>query len=238
MKQIRKVYYIVPIVLLLLISFLFWGWFVLPKKSIDLIVVDKTVPASKIDRYNEIASDYRKHIGFFWLLNELRYQKPDGNAYDYKKDYYGPILGVNKQVTYQKLQTLAKTPQLIYLSDAFGDIDNPNTEYNGITYEDMSVISTAHQNGAMLIGEFNITSEPTPDSVVSELGNIFGVSFSEWSGRYVYDLADKSDLPQWAMDLHERQYGRVWDYTGEGMLLVSHSGEMVILQKGVDYSSD
>ena len=35
---------------------------------------------------------YRKHRGFFWIANQQRYVKADGSSYDYKNDYFGPML--------------------------------------------------------------------------------------------------------------------------------------------------
>jgi len=236
MKKIFKFYIIFPIVVVLAIAALFAVWHFLPKQKLDIVVLDKTITADKIDENNNITADYRKHMGLFWILRYQRYVKADNSFYDYTTDYYGPIVATGGESTDRPLTNLTSTPDLIYLADAYGDEETATEQKSGITLEEMAAVSTAHLHGSTVVGEFNITPSKTDDPVRAELETLFGVGFSGWVGRYVVDMGDLTDVPQWVLDLHEREYGRQWDYTGSGIILASRDGELVVLQQGTDYT--
>ncbi|MDF2568048.1 MAG: hypothetical protein K0R90_1504 [Oscillospiraceae bacterium] len=238
MKKFLKIYYVLPAIVLLFIIILFAGWHVIPKKPLDIVLLNKTVPANQTDRYNNIASDYRKHIGFFWILNQQRYVKKDSKeAYDYRTDYYGPILDEKRNIVNRDLKSLAKTPDMVYLADAYGDEANKQGD-SGISYENIAVASTAHANGSTLIGEFNIASGETEDSVKTEMQKLFGMKSTGWVGRYVADMKDLTDIPKWVLTLYERQYGKAWNYSGSGIILSSQKDELIVLQSGVDFEGN
>lgn len=234
MKKLLKFYILLPLCVVLLVTYLFGGWQLAGQKKLTIWVIDKTVPAGKLDRYNTQADDYRKHQGFFWLLSQQRYSNAQGKPYDYKTDYYGSQLDTLRSVTQNKLTEKAEIPQLIYMADATGSLEG--SAYSGITLEDMALLSTAYNRGSLLVGEFNCTAPPTPADVVAELENLFGYRDAGWSGRFVKELGNKNDLPSWALARYQQQNGRPWDLSGEGMLLVSQAGELVVLQKGIDYT--
>lgn len=239
MKKLLKPYVLIPFFLILAVSSIFWIWWILPVKNLDVVVLNKNVPASQIDKNNNITGDYRKHSGLFWILKNQRYQNPEtGKFYNYKKDYYGPILDIQSNIIGEnKLQKLDRVPDLIYLADAYGDSGNDSIE-KGITESDMGVISTAFTQGSRIVGEFNISSDPTSKEVKAELRDLFGVSCTGWIGRFIYDLADLTDVPPWALTLYETQYGKVWDLDGSGLLIVSQDGELIILRQGSDYTGN
>jgi hypothetical protein len=57
-------------------------WTFQPKKPMDIILVDKTVPTL----------DLEKHKSFDWILTNDRFVKKDNkSSYSYRKDYYGFI---------------------------------------------------------------------------------------------------------------------------------------------------
>src|SRR5690606_30980609 len=70
-----------PLILLVvglpLLSFI--AWLVVPAKSLDVLVIDKTV----------LDESYREHAGFFWTLDHLKYKKSSGDFYAEDKDYLG-----------------------------------------------------------------------------------------------------------------------------------------------------
>lgn len=55
----QTILYIYLLVFLLIITSPFWIWFLKESKSLDVLIVDKTVPNKS----------YREHEGFVWLLN-------------------------------------------------------------------------------------------------------------------------------------------------------------------------
>lgn len=239
MRKILKPSILIPLFLLIAISSIYWIWLLLPMKPLNIVVLNKNVPASQIDKNNNLAGDYRKHMGLFWILENQRYQNPTTSTfYDYKTDYFGPILNSDRNITGEKkLEKTQETPDIVYLADSYGDISNTEIE-KGITENDMGIISSAYTQGSTVVGEFNISSLPTKPEVKKELENLFGIQFSGWIGRFVTDMQDMSDVPSWALSLYETQYGKTWDLKGSGILIVSESGELVILQKGVDYTAD
>ena len=238
MKKWFRLRWMIPAVIVLFFSAVFCGWYLLPSKKLNIVLINKTVPASKVDAYNNTAGDYRKHIGFYWLLNEQKYiSSLTDQPYDYKTDYYGSMLDDTKTVSMRNLERLETTPDLLYITDTYGDENNADTSVKGLSLTDMGVIATAHNNGTTLVGESDIASSTTEDSVIEEIQALFGFTYSHWTGRYIYDMQDLTDIPEWALSLHEQQYGRQWDYTGSGILLVSKQGELVILQGNTDFDS-
>ena len=55
-------------------------------------------------------------------------------------------------------------------------------------------------------------------------------------GRYIYDLQDFTDVPDWAPPMYEKQEGVEWQFSGPGILLVS-SDRIIILEQKTDFES-
>ena len=87
-----KWYHIVAAVIVLFLILLFGIWHLIPKKVMNVAVLDKTVLAYADDENIIKHTVYRKHQGFYWILHQQRYVNPEGQFYDYKKDYFGPML--------------------------------------------------------------------------------------------------------------------------------------------------
>src|SRR5258706_2103071 len=65
------------------LSFSWIAYFLRPARTLDIAVVDKTVPFE----------DRIEHRSFFWLLHHLKIRRPDGGAYDSARDYFGAFPG-------------------------------------------------------------------------------------------------------------------------------------------------
>lgn len=63
-----KWYFIIPLVFLALFAFVFIGWRIKPKTLLNVCLLDKTVLTVEDGNDIDIRSAYRKHQGFFWLL--------------------------------------------------------------------------------------------------------------------------------------------------------------------------
>lgn len=236
-KRFHWIIFSLLIALAFLLLLVFVGWYLFPTKNLDLVLLDKTVVGSGS---NSQASslEYRKHIGLFWMLSDQKYDNPlTGTAYDYTKDYYGTFLKSDGTSEMKDLQSLDRTPDVVYLSDTYGSDAQQKTDAAGLSYSEIAAAASAHANGATLIGESDLISS-TSDSVQQEIHSLFGFTHTGWVGRYVADLQDVSDIPAWAVQLQEQQYGRMWDYKGEGLLLVSSEGEIIVLQQGTDFTQD
>lgn len=244
-KKRLKWYHILAAVLVLAIILLFVIWHLLPKKVLNVAVLDKTVLSYSED--DEIVKDtvYRKHRGFIWLLNQQRYVKPDGSAYDYKTDYFGPMLDDEGAFDHSvELADADSKPDLVYLSDAYGLGNDTFGHYNGgtplgsgISDDDMAYINFAYESGAPIIAEATLFSSPLSDSVRSQLINLLGVTPTKWIGRYIVDLEDFTDVPDWAPPMYEQQEGVEWRFTGPGILLVSEDGKIIVLEQNTDFIS-
>ena len=238
-----KWYHIVAFLLVLGIVLLFVIWHLLPKKVMNVAVLDKTV-LSYADDENIIKENvYRKHQGLFWILHQQRYIKRDGEYYDYQRDYFGPKLDEEGNFDGDtEFKDAQSTPDLLYLSDAYGMGNDTYGYYNGgsplnggISDDDMSYISFAHESGAPIVAEMAFFSTPLSDSVRAQLIALTGVNPTKWIGRYLVDLEDFTDVPDWAPPMYEQQEGVEWRFTGPGILLVSNDGKIIILEQNTDF---
>ncbi len=240
-----KWYHIIVAVIILIVAALFVGWFVKPAKALNVAVLDKTVLSYADDENIVKDTVYRKHRGFFYLLNQQKYVKSDGFNYDFQHDYYGPMLNEDGEFDHNvDLENIKEKPDLVYLSDAYGLGNDSYGYYNGgspenagIDSDDMSVISFAYESGATILGETTLFSAPLSDSVYSQLSTLFGIKPKKWIGRYIVDLQDFTDVPDWAVPMYEQQEGVEWRFTGPGILLVSTEGKILILEQNTDFNS-
>lgn len=240
-----KWYHIAIAVFVLAVILLFVIWHLLPRKVMNIAVLDKTILSYADDENIVKDTVYRKHEGFFRILRQQHYVKPDGNNYDYKKDYFGPKL--NEEGAYDgttELRDADSTPDLLYMADSYGLGNDTYGHYNGgtplgggITDDDMSYISFAHESGAPIITEAAFFSAPMSDSVRAQLVSLTGVNPTKWIGRYLVDLQDFTDVPDWAPPMYEQQEGVEWRFTGPGILLVSTDGKIIVLEQNTDFIS-
>ena len=75
----QTILYIYLLVFLLIITSPFWIWFLKESKSLNVLIVDKTVPNQS----------YREHEGFVWLLNNEKLTQKNNQPYSASKDYVG-----------------------------------------------------------------------------------------------------------------------------------------------------
>ncbi len=240
-----KWYHIVVAVIIALVLVLFLGWLIKPSKVLNVAVLDKTVLSYSEDDSINKDTVYRKHQGFFYLLNQQKYVKSDGSKYDYKTDYYGPMLdedGAYKNSV--ELKEIKNKPDLVYLADAYGLGNDSFGYYNGgspenagLDSDDMSVVTYAYEGGAHIIGETTLFSSPLSESTYSQLNSLFGIKQKKWIGRYIVDLQDFTDIPDWAKPMYEQQEGVEWRFSGPGILLVSSDGKIIILEQNTDFNS-
>lgn len=238
-KHLLKPYFIIPACILVLVGLMFLIWQLIPSRTVKIAILDKTVPATAADSHSyldDVSNDYRKHIGLNWISNFLKLKNPDtGTYYNYKTDYYGPILNENAEIeSNRSLTELTEVPDLLYLSDTYGvELSGDR----GITKEEMNIISMCYNSGSTLIGEQDIMTTATDSGVVEQLENTFGIHHTGWVGRYIYDLADLTDVPYWAPDMWRAKYGQEWNCSGPGILLVSSDGDILVLEEKTDFES-
>ncbi len=237
-RKLFKLYFLIPLILLIGIALLFIVWQFLPKTELSIAVLDKTVPATQADGFSyldDVDNDYRKHIGLYWLLNYKKIVNPQtGEYYDYETDYYGNKIDADRNITEETaLSECTSAPDLLYLSDAYGV---ESSDSRGITQDDMNTISYAHSAGSVIVGEQDILENGTSAEVSAQLQELFGIQMTGWVGRYIYDLQDFTDVPEWAPPMYEEKYGQKWLFTGPGLLLVGN-GDIIVLEESTCFQS-
>lgn len=243
-RKKAKWYFLIPAILLIVFIMLFVGWYIKPKTQLNVAVLDKTVLTVEENNDIDIDSVYRKHQGLFWLLKQQRYVFEDNDFYETESDYFGPILNNDGQIESEReLSDLDYTPDLMYISDVYGAVDDTYGYYDGstakgagITVDDMSVISYSHEIGATLIAETELFNTSLDNTIYSQLSSLLGIKPTGWVGRYVYDLQDFSDVPDWAPPMYEKQEGVEWQFSGPGIILVSDE-KIIILEQKSDFDS-
>ncbi|MBM7702481.1 hypothetical protein [Metabacillus iocasae] len=217
---------LLAVVILLLTSSPFWIWQLKPSTSIDMLIVDKTVPDKT----------FREHQGLTWFLNHEKVKKRDGATYDASVDYIGFNPTTMKEEPMISLQN--REYDAVYVADGYGVYEDDLTTksgkrselvYGGMTAEDVATIRSiiAKQNST-LISEFNTFGSPTPDKVKKEFYNLHHLVWDGWIGRYFDDL-QSSEVPAWMKQNYETQYGEKWSHDGEGFVFVHQSDELIVL---------
>lgn len=241
LHKFLKPYFMIPFILIVLVGLSFLIWYLLPWHSVTVAVLDKTVPATQADSHSylgDVTNDYRKHIGLYWLMGYEKFLDPATNKkYNYKTDYYGPLLDDNDNVTDtdNSLETMKQAPDLLYLADTYGtelrDADR------GLSTADMNAVALCRSSGSTVIAEQDTLTTGTSSDVSSEIQQMFGITSTGWVGRYIYDLEDMTDVPYWAPPMYLQKYGYEWKCSGPGILLVSGDGDIIVLEESTDFNS-
>lgn len=232
-----KILIFVSLFLALLTPFILWR--IMPKKNLQIVVLNKTFPILSSSKGKITGLDYSKQSGLFWAMDHLRIKNPDTNKlYNTTKDYYGNFV-VDGKLSNKPLSKLIKVPDVIYISDTYGTGDSKINGkeakgISGLTKDEVGLIATSDAKGTTIIGEYNIAKEPTKASVSNELSDIFGVNFTGWAGKFFTDLSSTHDVPNWIKTIYESQYGKKWDITGAGIVIAGNN-RIIIFKQGKDF---
>ena len=209
----------------------FWLWQLKSEKTLDILIVDKTVPDKS----------YREHKGLTWVLNNEKYKKADGGNYSAAEDYIGFKHKNQDSYSGEKLPEQLDQYKVIYLADLYGvyeeEFQGENEAgrkskqlYGGLQPEDLNVLEKELlQGNKTLISEFNTFGSPTDDSVRKRMTNLLNIQWSGWTGRYFAKLEGK-EVPRWIVDQYESQMNK-WDFNGPGIIFVNEEDYVVVLDK-------
>ncbi len=233
---------LLPILIIPGISHLIWK--MKPSSSYHIAILDKTV------------SDDRRleHRGIFWTLNHLKIQKPNGEPYHYKEDYFGffpnsktsHVIKDLQGFTSQQIDSLAKKADAFYMADTYGvydaDFREEKTEeiskkiYGGLTPNDLELFNQMIQNEKLVIAEFNSMGAPTQENIRLSFENSLKVRWTGWISRYFDELDTliNKELPDWLITNYKKQHGNFWGFKGSGQVFVHESGKVEILKYGQD----
>ncbi|HEY9123652.1 MAG TPA: hypothetical protein PK252_13545 [Bacteroidales bacterium] len=228
---------IVVFLSLLLTTYVIWLGY--PKKKINILILDKTVPDLT----------YKKHASLVWVLNNSRFVKNDGSNYSLSKDYYGfhPLKPISdyqyeiKRISLESVDSMANVYDAVYFADARGVYFNEwfrgfrqRTENSliegGFNQNDFLLLKAMHQKQKLVIAEFNILQKPTSDLISYKAQELFGVASTGWIGCY-YASLDSSNIPVNILNLYYEQTGNSWSYSGEGVIFYNFNQVVVLSAK-------
>ncbi len=222
-------------------------WYFLPAKSLNILVIDKTVPDDS----------YQEHAGLFWTMDHLKYRNSSGEYYKIDEDYLGFFPNGNedfgsskdlKGKTIEEIKSLTQGTDLIYFADTYGvfegdfsnDLDIQITQkiYGGLDNSDIQLIKAAKEEGKVLVAEYNTMASPTPKSIRTEFENLLGIKWTGWIARYFDDLdtLNNPSIPKWMIRQYQKQHDS-WDLAGPGLIFIKETGEIEGFRHSVDYQN-
>ncbi|MCD8511325.1 MAG: hypothetical protein LRY73_16640 [Bacillus sp. (in: Bacteria)] len=224
--------YIIIFLAILAIASPFLAWHAREDVKLNVAILDKTVPDES----------YREHAGLTWLLNNQKYvQRGTMSRYNVKEDYYGFFPMPNKEYITIDLPNDLEELDLIYVADTYGvfheefygeNIEGQRSEkiYGGLTIEEVETIRRyGYDWNTTVIAEFNSFASPTTKEVREKFTEMLSLQWTGWIGRYFHAL-DSDEVPVWAIRNYETQYGKEWEFSEGGFLLVDENDTVVVLE--------
>lgn len=201
---------------------------------------------------DKTAQDFnnQEHRAFTWVLNQYRWAKPDGSAYNVRRDYLGyfpkPDNLLSKDdlegFTQKRLDSIADGVDMGYFIDTYGAYyeyweslpeNSPKRGliYGGMETEDVSLLAALMERKKLVIAEFSVFGSPTPAPIRARAQELLGVRFTGWVGRYFQELdtTASEDVARWIPTLYEEQYDEPYAFKGPGIGFFHENGQLVIL---------
>lgn len=212
------------------------AWHLQKAKTLDVVVVDKTVPFPK----------YREHAGVPWILHTMKLLPSNGKFLDAESGYVGfdPDTRTGVDLT---AAHLAKADVLV-IADTYGvyagDYERPGEQaalerspriYGGLTDDEATAIEGFVSRGGLLIGEFNSFASPTEPGPRQKMERLFGVRWTRWVGRYWPNLQDANEVPKWVGRVWQKVTHTPFDMKGGGLVLVREDEDIEVLRDGEDF---
>lgn len=205
-------------------------------RPLNVWVVDKTVPTK----------DYREHRGLFWIMQHLKISKPGSKVlYRENIDYYGFYPASGREWAASPMPERGVKPDMIYLTDTYGVYEDDLMQrklsgefspklYGGLSDEDTRAIAKALGGGNTLIAEFNVAASPTNEANRRMLGQMLGVKWVGWIGKYYENLDDRSAVPPWMIRNYEAQKKTPWNFSGRGYVMLKDDDRIEVFTEGRD----
>ncbi len=246
----KKPFLITIIILVILLAFPFISfirWYFQPKKPVDIVILDKTVPT--LERLN--------HKSLTWILNYDRFvKKGNRNAYSYIKDYYGfaptrPLKergSTKKEYHLSEMMDLPEKVDALYIADTYGIFFNDwfagvnrsrrsRKIYGGLNNTDYLLINEMKNRNKLIILEYNSFDYPTASFESYRTQEKLGITFSGWTGSFYEKLDTTSrDFPVWMASMYRKQYKKPWTFTRAGIVLLTEKN-IVVLEEGTHLKS-
>lgn len=223
------------------------AWEFSPKKSLDVLIIDKTV----------LNQNSFKHRSVNWILDYEKYIKADSAFYDINKDYFGFFPEEDEKYSIhdfekfndQELDSLVSIYDLAYFTDTYGVLGNEwyrhrdvneNSEsiYGGMSEKDLLFLRKMKTKQKTILAEFNSIAFPTPIDVRQNFEKLFGIEWTGWMARYIasLDTVNNPDLPKWIVKTYKQKHNGIWNYKKSGLLFIHESGKVLVLEEGRELS--
>jgi hypothetical protein len=217
-------------------------WTFQPKKPMDIILVDKTVPTL----------DLEKHKSFDWILTNDRFVKKDNkSSYSYRKDYYGfipkrPLRDKKWDRNDYRLADLIKLAEkndALYFADTYGVFFNDwykginksrrsRLLYGGLNNNDFLLLKEMKDRNKLIIMEYNSFDYPTSKFDSFRTQEKLGITFSGWTGKYFSSLdTTGADFPIWMTTMYRKQYKMPWTFKKAGVVIIKEK-DIIVLEEG------
>lgn len=239
MKKSIIAFIVVLVIILALPIVSFFKWTFQPKKPLKILILDKTVPTLERD----------KHRSFNWILNHNKYVKTNKRRYSYKKDYMGfyPLRPLRekqwdrKVIRLSEVLNLADSLDVLYYTDTYGVYFND--WYKGLSKNrrsrlidgglkayDYLLLKEMKDRNKLILAEYNILDYPTSPLDRNKTEILFGISWTEWTGKYFesLDILKNPDFPPWIVSLYEKQFRKDWSFKNSGIVLVKGNRVVVL----------
>lgn len=237
--------FILAIISLIIISFSFW--YFQPKKNANIYILDKTVTDFT----------YREHAPFIWLLRNKNIVTPQQRLYNKEEDYYGfiPLKDGSKEKykirSIRLFEVLALSDQLdmVYYTDSYGVLSSdfpdsgihikPYLIYGGLNQNDYLLLREMRRKNKLIITEFNLLGSPTSDLIKQKTQELFDFRWTGWTGRYFKSLKNisKNQIPSWVISSYQKNYGKRWEFSNPGVVIVNEDGRILVLEQNTSMNS-
>jgi len=253
MKKVHlRIIILAFLVLLIAIpAFMFLSWYFSPRKTLRVVILDKTVLNQK----------YQEHISFYWVLKHNRYTKSDGSFYKPDKDYLGFFPDGNGGYTIQDLEEksnedllqLADANDMVYYTDLYGiyriewlneypqakpDVnpgrmgERSELMYGGMSQNELEFLRIMKSKKKLIINEFNTFASPTSPEIRKDYEEEFDITWTGWVGRYFdnLDTTNNKEIPRWLIRNYMEQNNGQWPFKKSGIAFVRNDDRVVILE--------
>lgn len=242
MKKTLIIIVIILVILLALPVINLIRWTAQPKKPMDIILVDKTVPT--LEREN--------HRSISWILTNGRFvDKEKKSTYSLTRDYYGfvPLKPMRDKKFGRNDYRLTDVPSLaeendaIYIADTYGVYTNDwyrgfsrtrrsRKLYGGLNNNDYLLVKEMKDRNRLIILEYNSFDYPASAFDSYRTQERLGVRFSGWTGRYFSSLDSTSqDFPIWLTQMYRREHKQPWTFKNPGIIIVNQKN-VIVLEEG------
>lgn len=246
----KRIFIILIAVLILLPLFMYLAWVLKPERKLNILILDKTVLTTKV----------QEHMSLSWVLNNEKYVHSDSGAYNPTQHYKGFFpddkggyhINDFNQYDSTELLALANAHDMIYYTDLYGIYTNEWTAtyypervndprfisqrstlmYGGLTQKELDLLRIFKQQNKLIINEFNVIANPTPNPIRQAYEAEFGLKWSGWMGRYFdsLDTLKNTDIPRWLIDNYLTQHHGEWPFSNSGIAFVREDDQIEILE--------